>query len=98
MTAQEEESFLNEYLVMAKSGLIVTIPMLHDQYNKSVGKIVPKSTIYRLLERHDWRKVKPDAIHPKADQIVQNKFKKKRLSYKWVRLTKQGIIEIFPFT
>ena len=35
-----------------------------------------RSTIYRLLERHGWRKVVPRPRHPKADVAAQAAFKK----------------------
>jgi transposase len=76
MSEEEEEAFLNEHLVSSTEGTLVTMPKLHDEYNKRVGKIVPKSTFYRLLKRHNWRKVKPDTIHPKADKAAQEAFKK----------------------
>lgn len=96
MSFQEEEAFLGEYLEMAKSGIILTIPILHDEFNKRVGKTVPKSTFYRILQRHDWRKVKPDTVHPHSDPKIQDEFKKKHSRYKWVKLTKNGIIVVFP--
>ena len=41
-----------------------------------MGKAVPNSTIYRMLERHDWRKVVPRPRHPKADVAARGAFKK----------------------
>jgi transposase len=43
-----------------------------------------RSTIYRLLERHGWRKVMPRPRHPKADVAAQAAFKKTVLpDYLW---------------
>ncbi|MDR0724137.1 MAG: winged helix-turn-helix domain-containing protein [Endomicrobium sp.] len=86
MSFEEEEQFLNTYLDDAKSGFILTIPKLHNEYNLLVGKTTPKSTIYRILERHNWRKVLPDTRHPKGDPVVQEEFKKKLSKWKWVKL------------
>jgi len=36
-----------------------------------VGKSVAPSTIYRMLERHGWRKVVPRPRHPKANRAGQ---------------------------
>jgi len=33
--------------------------------------------VYRLVQRHRWRKVAPDTRHPKADPQVQSEWKKK---------------------
>ena len=35
-----------------------------------------ESTIYRLLDRHGWRKLVPRPVHPKADLEEQAAFKK----------------------
>jgi hypothetical protein len=76
LTFEEEENFLNDYLDRAKEGLLVTMPMIHIDYNLKVGKNVPKSTFYRMLARHGWRKVKPDTRHPHSKPEVQDEFKK----------------------
>jgi hypothetical protein len=39
---------------------------------------VARSTIYRLLGRHGWRKVVPRPRHPKTDLAAQSAFKKLR--------------------
>jgi hypothetical protein len=38
---------------------------------------VARSTVYRLLDRHGWRKVTPRPRHPKADPAAQAAFKPK---------------------
>lgn len=83
MTIEEELEFLNEYWDDAKSGHIITMPELHNEYNKRVGKQTPKSTFYRMIKRHKWRKVLPDTRHPKGDPLIQEDFKKKHLKWKW---------------
>ena len=45
-------------------------------FEKKVGHPVARFTIYRLLERHDWRKIAPRPRHPKADSEDQDAFKK----------------------
>jgi transposase len=86
MTFDEETQFLDGWLETAKEGLIPTMPELHAAYNKLVGRDTPKSTFYRLLERHNWRKVLPDTRHPKADSEKQEEFKKKRSKWSWKKL------------
>lgn len=41
-----------------------------------IGKRVPKSTMYRLLDRHHWRKIISLPRHPKANQVEQERLKK----------------------
>ena len=45
-------------------------------YEQILGRKVPKSTVYRMLARHGWRKVMPRPRHPKADASAQAEFKK----------------------
>ena len=45
-------------------------------YEQELGKSVPKSTVYRMLARHNWRKIVPRPRHPKADIEAQEAFKK----------------------
>jgi 5-formyltetrahydrofolate cyclo-ligase len=41
-----------------------------------IGHEVDDSTIYRLLNRHGWRKLMPRPRHPQADLQAQTQFKK----------------------
>ncbi|MCE5241943.1 MAG: winged helix-turn-helix domain-containing protein [Desulfobacteraceae bacterium] len=43
-----------------------------------VGRKVAKTTIYRMLDRHGWRKIMPRPHHPKSDPKAQEGFKKTR--------------------
>lgn len=49
-------------------------------------------TVYRMLDRHGWRKVIPRLRHPKADMQTQDAFKKTPPSVRQevVRQAKQG--------
>lgn len=85
MTFEEEQEFLDEYLDAAKEGYILSIPELHAEFNKRVGKETPKSTFYRILKKHKWRKVLPDTRHPKGDPKAQEEFKKKHSKFRWIR-------------
>ncbi len=57
-------------------GEIATVAKIKEDYEKLVGQTVHKTTIYRLLERHEWRKIVPRQSHPKANQQEQEAFKK----------------------
>jgi transposase len=88
---------LEKYLEKAKAGTIITMQAHHCAYNEIVGKIVPKSTFYRMLKRQGWNKKKSDTVHPKADKKSQEEFKKNTEKFIWTRTTGKKTIEIFPF-
>jgi transposase len=54
----------------------VQVAQVRSAYEQRVGHPVAARTIYRLLDRHGWRKVVPRARHPKADVAAQAAFKK----------------------
>ncbi len=76
LSPEEEEAFLAPWLLEAKSGGVLVVPPIHAAYEERVGKKVPRSTVYRLLARHGWRKVTPDTRHLKAKPEVQEDLKK----------------------
>lgn len=76
LTAAQEEGFLRPFLEQAGSGAILHVGSIKTAYEKEVGHVVPKSTIYRLLGRHGWRKLAPRPRHPKATADQQEAFKK----------------------
>lgn len=76
MSLEDEQAFLALWVEKAKDGGVLVVPPIHAAYEELVGKRVPRSTIYRLLARHGWRKLMPDTRHPKADVAAQEEFKK----------------------
>jgi transposase len=76
ITTDEENSFLASFLEKSVRGEILVVSEIKNAYEKIVGHTVPKSTIYRMLARHGWRKITPRPHHPKADVILQEEFKK----------------------
>ncbi|MDR2461133.1 MAG: winged helix-turn-helix domain-containing protein [Deltaproteobacteria bacterium] len=86
LTQKEEEAFLSDFEEKALLGTILSVPELHKAFMGKIGKTVSVSTIYRLLHRHGWRKVKTDTRHPKADTNKQEQFKKKHSKFKWIRV------------
>jgi transposase len=76
LTPEEEASFLAPWIETAARGGVLVVPPIHAALEERVGHKVPKSTVYRLLARHGWRKVAPDTRHPKADPAVQDAYKK----------------------
>ena len=77
MTIEEEREFLAQWIEKATIGGVLTVPPIHAALMKRLGRDIPMSTTYRLLARHNWRKVQPDTKHPKSDPAVQDEFKKK---------------------
>lgn len=76
MSVEQETAFLAPWVEKAHGGGVLVAPPIHAALEEAVGHAVPKSTVYRLLARHGWRKVTPDTRHPKVDPRAQESFKK----------------------
>lgn len=76
LTPGQEQELLAPFVQRAQAGGMLTVAELQQAYRERVGKEVARSTIYRLLDRHGWRKVVPRPRHPKADVAAQGAFKK----------------------
>ena len=76
LSKDQEVAFLAPFLECAAQGEIVTAKAIHQAFEQRVGQKVDDSTIYRLLNRHQWRKVMPRSYHPEADPLAQAEFKK----------------------
>lgn len=76
LTLPEERAFLAPFFTQAESGEIATVAQIQCAFEERVGHPVDESMIYRLLNRHGWRKLMPRSRHPKADPHAQEQFKK----------------------
>lgn len=76
LTIEEEDRFLAPFIKAAQVGGVIVATDIKQKYEELVGRKVPKSTIYRLLARNDWRQIVPRPRHPKADPVIQETFKK----------------------
>ena len=76
LTIEEERQLLQEFLVQSETGGILEVSRVKAAYEQALGRQVPKSTVYRMLARHGWRKVLPRPRHPKSDAATQAAFKK----------------------
>ena len=76
MTLAEETEFLVPFIEKGKTGALVVAGEIKRAYETKVGKEVAESTIYRLLDRHDFRKIVPYKRHKKANIEEQEAFKK----------------------
>jgi transposase len=74
MTLEEERELLMPFVERAKTGELTTIAPIKEAFEERVGHEVDVTTIYRLLKRHQWRKLVPRPFHPKADQEEQGLF------------------------
>jgi len=67
---------------MAETGQLVTVEPILKKYEEATGKKSNTTSIYRLLKRHGWRKLRPRPKHPKAASIEeQDRQKKLKLSW-----------------
>lgn len=76
LSKDAEATFLAPFIERAAQGEIVTAKLIKEAFEQRLGHEVDQSTIYRLLQRHQWRKVMPRPIHPEADPKAQEAFKK----------------------
>ncbi len=76
LTREEEERFLAPFWEKAERGELTTTRVIHQAYEEQIGHQTHETTIYRLLARHNWRKILPRSRHPKADKEAQEDFKK----------------------
>ncbi len=76
LTREEERQFLAAFFARAEAGEIATTAEIWRAFETRIGHAVDDSTIYRLLNRHGWRKLMPRPRHPKADPQAQAQFKK----------------------
>ena len=76
LSVEEEQALLMPFVQRAEAGGMLTVTEIQQAYETRIGCQVAPSTIYRLLDRHGWRKVVPRPRHPKADSAAQAAFKK----------------------
>ena len=73
---KEEDDLLASFEETAYAGGMLVVTEIKQAYERSIGRKVPKSTVYRMLERHGWRKIAPRRKHPEQNEEEQNEFKK----------------------
>jgi transposase len=81
LSGDQEVAFLTPFLERAAQGEIVTAKLIHQAFEQLLGHKVDDGTIYRLLQRHQWRKIMPRPYHPESDPAAQEEFKK--TSVRW---------------
>jgi len=76
LTLEEERDFLAPWERASNAGGVLVASPLRAALAQRLGRPVAASVVYRMLARHDWRKVAPDTRHPKSDPQVQEAWKK----------------------
>jgi transposase len=76
MSLEQERSFLQPFFARAAQGEIATAEEMKLAFEAEVKHEVHITSIYRLLDRHGWRKLVPRPRHPKANPEEQAAFKK----------------------
>ena len=79
LTPAAEQAFLVPFLTRAAKGQIATAVEMQQALERQLGQPVHRSTVYRLLARHGWRKRAPRPRHPQAAPNQQAAFKKTSL-------------------
>ena len=77
MSFEEESAFLEQFREEAESGLLISVKKILEKYEEMTGKESNTSTIYALLKRHGWRKVKPRPRHPGSASEEEKESSKK---------------------
>jgi transposase len=76
LTFEEEKKFLSGFFEVASRGGILVVNEVRTALEERLGHKVAETTVYRMLERHGWRKIVPRRRHPKANKSDQESFKK----------------------
>lgn len=76
LNLEEERELLKSFETKALTGQVATAKDIKKEIEKKVGHAVHKSTVYRMMRRHGWRKVVPRAAHVKKNAETQKEFKK----------------------
>jgi len=77
LTIEEEKLFLAPFQNVAGNGSMLVANEIKAALEKQLGRTVHKTTVYRLLRRHGWRKVVPRPKHPKHNKEAVEAFKKR---------------------
>jgi len=76
LSLEEEAAFLGAFKEKAVTGQVATALEIHKALENRLGHTVHKTTVYRLLSRHEWRKIAPRPFHVQAKAEEQAEFKK----------------------
>jgi len=76
MTFEEEKDLLEGFINAASDASMLVVNEVKAALEKKLGRTVHKTTMYRILKRHKWRKIAPRPSHPKQNKEAVEAFKK----------------------
>ncbi|MUL39387.1 helix-turn-helix domain-containing protein [Gloeocapsopsis dulcis] len=76
LSLEQEKQLIEPFKEKARRGQVATAMQIKLADEQECSFLVHKTTIYRLLERHQWRKIIPRPTHPKKDSNAVDEFKK----------------------
>ena len=65
MSIEQEAALLEKHREKAEQGHMLDVQELKRDYEREAGHPISSGQIYRVLQRHGWRKVMPRSAHPK---------------------------------
>jgi hypothetical protein len=75
MSFEEEAELLRPFVEAAEAGQVVEVSAILEAYEAKLGRTFEKDhgRIYRVLERHGFRKVMPRSKHPNkaSDEAIE---------------------------
>ncbi|MDR7151486.1 transposase [Hydrogenophaga palleronii] len=71
LSTEQEQALLAPFFERAQAGDMFKVAEIQQAYQEQVGKTVAPSTIYRLLDRHGWRKLAPRPRHAKSKAAAE---------------------------
>lgn len=73
MSYEEETAILKPFLEKARKGQLLVVSEIEAAYEKAAGHPIGSGQIYRVLHRHEWRKVMPRSQHPNkaSDEAIK---------------------------
>ena len=82
MSVEKETELLERFRAEATEGKLIDIAELKASYEEAVGHKIGSGQIYRVLHRHNWRKVMPRSKHPKkaSEEVIETSKKLKQSS------------------
>lgn len=76
LTLEQESKLLEDLVQQAEQGKVLTAKQIHQKACDAAKRKVSIGYVYKLLHRHEWRKLGPRPRHVKADKAAQEAFKK----------------------
>jgi transposase len=76
LSYDEELQLITELEKEGEHGDFVDIRIIKAKLEERIGHTIHKTSIYRFLERHNWRKISPRKYHPSKNAEAQEAFKK----------------------